>query len=471
MRSAEDGATMRDGLTEALTRYARMSWPELPGAALDAARDRLIDSVGVAVGAFASDGPTAVRRVAAATPVVGGARVWGTGIRTSLELATLANGAAVRYLDYNDAYFGVDSTHPSDIIAGLVAVAEQHGATGQELLEAIAVGYEVAVTAADGFGARVRGWDHVNGTALGAVCGAGRLMRLSAEQLADAIGIVVVSHAAMGQSREGELSMWKGLAAPDAVQHAVYACRLAEAGVRGPHEPFDGRRGFVNLVLGGAYVDRAAFGRIEQGLPPSRIVDTHIKAWPLGIVAQSGVDAALRIHPRLTGLERIASVEIEAFSVAVEVMGSPEKWRPMTRETADHSMVYVVATALRDGRVDAASFDVERVVDPALHAFLAERVRFTEDPALSEGYPEGFPTRVRVRTTSGDTFEEEVRYFRGHARNPLGPEELAEKFRAVVDPVLGAARASSLLDVLRGIGSAPDVRGIADALEGDVDGV
>ena len=291
---------MRDWLVTALADYALMPMDGVDARVLDEASRRLVDSVGVAVGAFDAVGPMAVRAAARATPVPDGSPVWGSSIRTSLEMAVLANCAAVRYLDYNDAYFGSASgTHPSDMIAGLVSVAELYGSSGRALLESIAIGYEVAVSSSDALGARDRGWDHVNFTALGACCAAGRLMGLSDEKLANALSITVVSHAAMGQTREGDLSMWKGLAAPDAVRHAVYACRLAEAGVEGPDEPFEGVEGFLNLVRGGKYADRDALAAIERRELPTRILETHIKAWPMGIVSQSGVDAALRIHARL----------------------------------------------------------------------------------------------------------------------------------------------------------------------------
>jgi 2-methylcitrate dehydratase len=456
---------MHDWLVTTLVDYVRAPMDRIDESVLAEARRRLIDSIGVAVAAFDASGPIAVREAAAATPVPDGSRVWGSTTRTSLEMAVLANCAAVRYLDYNDAYFGEASgTHPSDMIPGLLAVAELYRSSGRALLEAIALGYEVAVSSADGLGAREFGWDHVNFTAIGACCAAGRLMGLSRESLADALSITVVSHAAMGQTREGDLSMWKGLAAPDAVRHAVYACRLAEAGVQGPHEPFEGKEGFVKLIRGGEYADRDAFSAIKRGDPPVRILDTHVKAWPMGIVSQSGVDAALRIHARLADPNEIEDVEIATFKAAIDRNASTEKWRPTTRETADHSLPYGVSMALLEGRVDAASFALERVRDQSMHQFMAQRVRLVEDPRLTSGYPEGFPTRVTVQTRSGEKLVEEVTHYRGHARNPLDDSDLDSKFTGLVRDVLGTAPTSALLAELRGIGDSPTVDHIGEML-------
>lgn len=464
-----DGVAMasRDWLVTALADYALMPLDDLADEVVAESRRRLVDSLGVAMGALNEPGSVAVRRYASSSATLDGSRIWGSEIKTTPELAALTNGTAVRYLDYNDAYFSVDSTHPSDMIAGLIAVAEAAGSTGRDLVEAIALGYEVAVATADGFGARARGWDHVNGTALGACCAAGRLMRLSREQLADAIGITVVSHVAMGQTRDGDLSMWKGIAAPDAVHHAVYACRMAEAGVHGPHQPFAGRRGFINVVLGGEMVSRAAFGRVEAKELPNRILDTHIKAWPVGIVAQAAADAALLIHERLPAQDEITSVEIDVFELAVEVMGSPEKWRPRTRETADHSMPFIVATALRDGRVDVASFADDKVRSETMHQFLGDRVRMAADAELTKGYPDGFPTRVTVQTRSGRTFVEEVSHPRGHARNQLSDSGLDEKFLAQATAPLGDEAATELLTALRAIDETHGVGKIGELVVAD----
>lgn len=461
---------VHDWLTATLSAYALRPLDDARPDVVTEAKRRILDSVGVAVAALGQPGPAAIRRYAKATAPTGKSAVWGTTTRSTLESAILANCAAVRYLDYNDAYFGEASgTHPSDMIPGLVAVAEEYGATGRALVESIVVGYEIAVTAADGVGARRQGWDHVITTALGACAAAGRLMGLTELQLGHSIAISVVSHAAMGESREGHLSMWKGLAAAHAVRHAVYTCRLAEAGVEGPSHPFMGERGYLRLLLGGEFADEGAFAGLRAMDPPQRILDTHIKAWPIGIVSQSGVDAALRISTSLRDFSDVELVEIETFRAAVERNGSPEKFRPMTRETADHSLPFGVATALRDGRVDSASFDEANVRSETMHRFLAERVHLSEDPELTAGYPAAFPTRVKVRTRAGDLLVEEVSHPRGHAKNPLSDRELSEKYRGLVLDLLSPEDCRDLQSDIMQIDEAADVGRIGARLQRTVD--
>lgn len=453
-----------DWLKSTLASYSLAAF-DVTGVVLSEASRRVVDSVGVALGALDHAGPVAIRRYISGSGASGDAVVWGSSRRAPLESAVLANCAAVRYLDYNDSYFAEASgSHPSDMIPGLMAIADSRGASGRALLEAIAVGYEIAVSCADGIGARRKGWDHVNQTGIGACCALGRLLGLSPEQLGHALGIVVVSHAAMGQTREGHLSMWKGLAAADAVRHAVYACLLAEAGVEGPDEPFSGERGYLSLILGGEYVDKSAFEAIAVGKAPARILETHIKAWPIGVVSQSGVDAALRLALRLDGLDQVESVEVETFRAAIERNGSPEKWRPMTRETADHSLPFGVVTALRDGRVNPASFEESKVQSEVTHQFMLDRVTLMENPEFTGQYPEAFPTRVTVRTRSGDVLVEEVVYPRGHARNPLSEEALDAKFTDLVAPVLGADRSAELLTASRALGNLESLESFSELM-------
>ncbi|HVR33087.1 MAG TPA: MmgE/PrpD family protein [Acidimicrobiia bacterium] len=454
-----------DWVTSTLATYALRPMADVSDEATAEAIRRVIDSVAVGVAALPEPGPAAVRKYAETTGEAGDSFLWGSGATTGLEAAILANCAAVRYLDFNDAYFGdASGTHPSDMIPALMLVADRYEANGRVLLDAILVGYEIAIRAADGLGARRRGWDHVNMTALGACAAAGRLMRLDPERLGHALAIAVVSHAAMGETREGHLSMWKGLAAADAVRHAVYACRLAESGVEGPAHPFLGDRGFLKLLLAGQFVDEGALRQLADSPAPLRILDTHIKAWPIGIVSQSGVDAALDISRSISGLEDIDAVVIETYRAAIDRNGSPEKWRPMTRETADHSLPYGVATALRDGRVDSASFDEQQVRSEAMHRFLAERVTLVEDPDLTAGYPEAFPTRVRVRTREGRELVSEVSYPRGHAKNPLSEGDLAAKYDSLVAGALSPDDARSLYARIVNLADEPDVLPINELL-------
>jgi 2-methylcitrate dehydratase len=235
---------------------------------------RVIDSVGCFLGAWKEElverSRKAVLRYACG---MGASTLWGGGEKTTPDWAAFVNGAGVRALDFNDTYLSKEPLHPSDMIPAIIAVGEAVKASGRDVVEAVAVGYEVGCRLCDAATLRKRGWDHVNFTMVGAAAAVGRLMGLGEEALANALAMAVVPHVAMRQTRVGELSMWKGAAAADACRQAVYACMLAEQGVTGPSQPFEGEMGFFNQVSG-------PFTLEEFTDEPDMILKTYIKYHP-----------------------------------------------------------------------------------------------------------------------------------------------------------------------------------------------
>jgi 2-methylcitrate dehydratase len=425
---------------------------------------RYLDSFACAFGAFRHDGPAAARRYAEASDVGdGGVTIWGTDHRTSPETAALVNGAAVRFLDLNDAYFGLESLHPSDMLAGLLAVGEKHGRSGADVVDAAAVGYEVAMTLCDAMCVHCRGWDHVNILGIGAAAATARLIGLGEEQTRHALALQVTGHSALRQTRFGTLSMWKGFAAGNAVRQAVYVCSLAAAGVEGPAEAFEGKHGFLNQLLGGEVGEAAALERLSQISDPARrILDSHIKWWPFGYVAQSAVEAAETLRAQVDDIARIARIEVTTFDKGVDFMCSPEKWEPTTRETADHSLPYVVGEMVRRGVVDEQSFHPDSYGTEETHDFLKQKVFVSVDDDFTRRYGPEFPARVRLILEDGSVLEEELSNSRGHARRPVSDEDLIEKFWAQFGSRDEASE--SLVAMTLGMSSLDDVRSLTSLL-------
>ena len=173
---------------------------------------------------------------------------------------------------------------------------------------------------------------------------------------------------------------------------------------------------------------------------------TSIKFVPAEYHSQSAIAAAFELRPKILNPSLIESIEIATFRVAVEIIGQdPEKWRPKTRETADHSLPYCTVVALIDGVITAAQFEPDRLNDPAL-LDLVSRTTVVEDPRLTAGYPVGTPNRVKVTLMDGTELVAEVAYPPGHDKNPLTDAQLAVKFHALADPVIGSERAGTLWD-------------------------
>jgi 2-methylcitrate dehydratase len=436
-----------DRITRLLAGYAgNVVADDLPEETVHEVKRRILDSIGVAISGLDGDAPTAARAYAAELPYGNGATIWCSALRANPEVSGFANGVAVRYLDFNDTYLSKEPLHPSDVIAPLIALAEWRGRPPNDLMAAIATAYEVSVTLCDAASLRTHGWDHVNYIGIGVACAAGQLLRLPIEKIEHAISITTAPHAAMRETRAGELSMWKGAAAANAARNAVFATLLAEKGMTGPAHPFEGEMAFVRQLLGGEGFDEEALSRLEANAPPRRILDTHIKYWPVEYHAQSAVDATLQFPEGfLHDADRIKSIEIDTFDAAYQIIAKdPEKWDPRTRETADHSLQYIVVAALLDGEVTSGTFEPDRFRDPRTLDILKERVTVREDPELSAGYPEGIPNRITVTTTGGDREVREVRHPRGHARNPMTDEEVVAKYRTNVEGRLDADRMAAI---------------------------
>jgi 2-methylcitrate dehydratase len=245
--------------------------------------------------------------------------------------------------------------------------------------------------------------------------------------------------------------MWKGCAFAFAARNGVFAAMLAADGLTGPAPLFEGEMGFFQQVSGPFDLPRLGGPGADDWMLPK----TSIKFVPAEYHSQSAIAAAFELRPQIGDPARIRSIEIGTFRVAVEIIAKdPEKWRPRTRETADHSLPYCTAVALVDGRITAEQFTPERLADAALIDLVA-RTRVVEDPQLTAAYPAGTPNRVTVTLDDGRTLISEVAFPPGHDKNPLTDEQLAEKFHGLVDPVLGRDRADQILRRVSGLENDP----------------
>jgi 2-methylcitrate dehydratase len=431
---------MTQPLADRLAAYAgALRFEDLPAPVVHEAKRRFIDSLATAVGAMDAEAYAIARRCAQRVESRPGASLLGGG-RSSVEWATFVNGLLIRYLDYNDTYLSLEPAHPSDNLAAVLSVGEAVGATGKDLITAAVLAYEVQCRLCDAASLRQHGIDHVTYGAISSALAACQLMKLDARRTTHAVGLAGVCNVALRQTRSGELSMWKGCAFANAARNGVFAATLAAEGMTGPAPIFEGDLGFMKLVSGP--FELAPLGGDGR---PFMITQTYIKFWPAEYHSQSAIDAALRLRPEIGDVGNVASMDIHTFDAAVDIIGKdPEKWRPRTRETADHSLPYCTAVALVDGEVTHAQFEAARIADPAL-LDLVSRVKVHRDKALSTRYPAGIPNRVVVTMKDGSRHECEVEFPRGHARNPMTDAEVEHKFRTLVEPRYGQAKATQVL--------------------------
>ena len=431
-------------LAERLAAYAHdLRYEDLDAATIERVKTLVIDTIGCGVGAWDERPVRACREIALS--VTGPATIIGTNRRTTMDLAAFANGAAFRFLDFNDAYVGRFAVHPSDNLAACLAVAEAERASASELMTAIVIAYEVNCRLVDVLDISKRGWDPSVFGLPAVALAAGRLMKLSPAQLSQAVNIAINDHVPMAQTRVGALSDWKGIAAAEAGRNAVFAARLARAGVTGPAPIFEGKSGFFAQVSGPAAVDVDSFGgRAAQ----FRIHRCSMKPYPAVIYTQTAIVAGIEIAREAGSLDRIAAIDIATTSRGFQRTGSePEKWSPKTRETADHSLPYVTARAMFDGTVTNESFAPQKFRDPAVLAFM-QKIKVAEDPVLTARTGGAVPTRVTATLADGRKISREVDHAPGFAARPMSRAEVEEKFRGNIGKRWSGTHTNEVLKAL-----------------------
>jgi 2-methylcitrate dehydratase len=467
-RADDATSSPRRSLAARLAGYAdALHYDDLDDATVESVKVHIIDALGCGLAAF-DDKPVRIcRDVALANGNGGSATVIGTRRRVSPDLAAFANGAAIRYLDLNDAYVGRITGHPSDNIAACLAVAEAEGASTKDLITAVALAYEINCRLIDAFDANIagRGWD-VPVLSLPAVALAvGKLMKLSPDRLEQAVNLAVNDHIPLGQTRAQTLSDWKGIADAEAARNAVFATMLARQGLTGPTPIFEGKWGFFALVAGSADVDVGAFGRRGVAF---RVHQCGLKSYAAHITAQTAIPAAAALAQEIVkavgNLDRIAALEIGTTRRGHQVAGTdPEKWAPDTKETADHSLPYIVARAMFDGTIDNESYSAEKLHDPRLLAFM-RKVTVKEDPAFATLTGDVPPTRLTATLDDGRRFARLVDKMPGFPGQPMSRADVERKFRSNVGSRWPHEQTSAVLQALWTIDEANDLPSLLDKL-------
>jgi 2-methylcitrate dehydratase len=446
-----------DRSSEKIVDYAeRLRVQDLTDECVAACETHLLDSVGCALGGYDSPPSRIARAFSKTIGSQPGARVFGDGTVSAPDVAAFTNAAMVRYLDFNDT-FVAGSLHPSDLLPGILAIAEAMHATGEELLLGMVLGYEVAGALAASISLRPRGWDQGTFLGLATAVAAGKLMRLSREQIGHALSLALVPHIPLRQTRAGELSMWKGCATAAAVRNGVFAAQLAQLGMTGPPEPFEGKDGLWERVT----------GPFEFSLPYRSdgfvLEHTSVKLHPSEYHSQAFLDLVPAILER-AGVAEIASIDIETYWLCYSEIGSePAKWDPESRETADHSLPFILAIGLRDGSLGLSSFGESNLHDSELRS-LMRRIHIQHNPEFTDRFPEELISRVTITMGSGQTHVLEGTFPKGHVRNPATRAELDTKFDTLAAGVVSSERRDEIRASIGRIGQCDDVSGLVDSL-------
>lgn len=412
-------------------------------ATLKECRRRVIDAFGCALAGYSAAPVRMARAAAQRASVAGGAQLVGTGHRTLPELAGFANGISVRCLEGNDSFPG-GGGHPSDAIMAILAIAQAYSAGARAAMAGIVVAYEIHNQLHQRLRVRDEGIDPPFYTGVATAAAAAKVMGLPAGQTAQAISLSVMANLGLEVARRGELSMWKGCAGANAARNGAFFAVLASEGMTAPPAPFEEKHGLWDLI-------RARDITPLPAGPVPAILQASYKYYLTEYHSQAAILAALELRAQV-GVERIAAIHIETYKFAWSEIGSgEEKWRPATREAADHSLPYIVAAVLVDGGFSDDIFLPERFGDARI-LHLIDKVTVSENPAFSAAFPGDMPCRMTITATDGKDYSIEVRNPPGHPSNPMSDDDICGKFRELALRTVSAAQADKALDLLWRLG-------------------
>jgi 2-methylcitrate dehydratase len=442
--------------------FSSVGFDELDDRTIAEAKRRIIDAVGCAIGAYNETPVKIARKFARGIRADHPSTVMGTGLRTSPDMASFVNGLMIRYFDFNDTYLSKEPAHPSDNLGGTLSVADSLGASGRDLILSTVLAYEIQCRMCDAADIRHRGWDHVCYGLVSSALGAGKLLGLGEKQLTEAVNIALNGHIAMRQVRAGELSMWKGASFANASRNAVFAALVAKEGMTGPSPIFEGEMGFFKQVSGPFQLDTSWFGGRKGKF---KITESYVKYYPAEYHSQTAIWAALEIRKRVGKPNEIESVNIDSHEAGYTILGKdPEKWRPATKETADHSLPFIVGMALLEGKIDNSTYSEKKIKDENNLNFL-KKITVREDKRLTRLYPNrGMANRVSVLLKSGRKISKEVILPRGHPKNPMTNQEVEDKFKMLTKPYLNDKSVENVLETLWNLEKVRDVSEILEQL-------
>jgi len=422
----------------------RARWEDLSSHVRREMKKRVLDSLGCAIGALNAQPTKAIRKVVDDLGGNGRCTLLGGGT-SSPDRAAFYNSALVRYLDFNDSYLAPGETcHPSDNLGAVLAAAQFSGASGKELLTALAVAYQVQCRLSDEAPVRARGFDHATQGAYAVAAGVSHALSLDRERTANALAIAGTALNALRVTRTGALSNWKGLAYPHTAFAATHAAWLAMAGITGPREVFEGNKGFMESISG-------KFELAWENESLDRVQRTDIKKYNAEFHSQSAIEGLLELKSRNSiSAADVDRIEVDIFDVAYNIIPGGEegdKTRVATKEEADHSLQYLLAVALLDGQVMPAQLESGRIARSDVQALL-RKVTVRPSELYSRLFPHQHACKVTVFLKAGGSLSIDKTDYEGFHTRPMSWSVAAAKFEALSRSVCDGPAMAAIVDAV-----------------------
>jgi 2-methylcitrate dehydratase len=424
--------------------------------------NRIIDNAAVAMAAVNRRPVVSARAMAVVHPRGGGATIFGIepAKTFSPEWAAWANGTAVRELDMHDTFLGAEYSHPGDNIPPILAVAQAAGKSGHDLIRGIAAAYEIQIDLVRSICLHEHHIDHIAHLCPAQAAGIGALLGLPPETIYQAVQQAVHVSFTTRQSRKGEISSWKAYAPAHAGKLAIEAVDRAMRGENSPSPIYEGEESVIATMLGGPNAEYEV-PLPARGEPKRAILDSYTKEHSAEYQAQALIDLAFRMRAKITDLSQIDRIVIHTSHHTHRVIGTgsndPQKMDPRaSRETLDHSIMYIFAVALEDGRWHhVESYSPERAARPSTQR-LWRSIETREDPEWTRRYhstdtrEKAFGGRVEIFLRDGGRIIDEINVANAHplGAKPFARDDYRRKFQSLVAGVVSPDEVERFLDAV-----------------------
>ena len=444
--------------------------------AVDMVINRIIDNASVAIASFNRKPVTSARQMALAHSRKNGANVFGLNqlIKVDCEWAAWANGTAVRELDYHDTFLAADYSHPGDNIPGILAVAQQKGCSGMDLIKGILTGYEVQVNLVKGICLHEHKIDHIAHLGPSVAAGLGSLLKLNTETIYQSVQQALHITVSTRQSRKGEISSWKAFAPAHAGKLAIEAVDRCMRGEGAPSPIYEGEDSVIAYVLSGPGKKYTVpLPKVNE--PKKAILETYTKEHSAEYQSQALIDLARSLNKKIKNLSDINKIIIETSHHTHYVIGTgandPQKMDPYaSRETLDHSIMYIFAVALEDGAWHHVKSYTPQRARRKSTIKLWRKIVTRENKKWTKKYHDKDPKKkcfggkVIIKMKNGKTISEEINVADAHpaGKRPFNRNAYINKFKILTDGIISKKESARFLKLVQNLRKlkAKDLKGL-----------
>lgn len=438
---------MEKSISRIISEFAvNLKYEDLPKEVIHEVKRYLYDSIACAYGALETRDVKMMHKVITSMGGTPESTVIGTGEKIPAVNSALLNSLMIRSLDYNDIYWKEDPSHPSDIIPAAISPAELVDASMKDVIVAIVLAYEFEQRLCEFAkpGVRERKWHHATLTQFVSPIVAGKILGLTVDQMVNAIGINGCHNHTIGCPTAGKLTMMKNTVDPMAASTGVFAALLAREGYSGTEAVFEGKEGFMQVFGPDWDLDKLLGGLGEK----YKIMECSMKAFPTEALTHTHITATLKsVVTNNISYDMIDEVIVTTIARACDILFDKHKYRPASRETADHSLPYCIAAALVDHKITTASFSDEKLNDPAIWEVI-DKIKGEASIEFENMFPAKQPSKVVVRTKDGREFSEYLEYPKGDPREPMTQEDLDNKFEGLTKEIFTAEKREEIKNLV-----------------------